>query len=47
MFNAFNRANFAPPASAIGNAQAGQISATAPPAFNRRSEVHLLIGNDS
>jgi hypothetical protein len=30
MFNAFNRANFAPPASAIGNAQAGQISATAP-----------------
>ncbi len=30
MFNSFNRANFVSPNSAIGNAQAGQISATAP-----------------
>ncbi len=30
MFNAFNRANFGTPNSAIGNAQAGQISSTAP-----------------
>jgi hypothetical protein len=30
MFNAFNRANFANPNAAIGNPQAGQISATAP-----------------
>lgn len=29
MFNAFNRANFGTPNSAIGNAQAGQISSTA------------------
>ena len=30
MFNAFNRANFGNPNSAIGNPQAGQISGTAP-----------------
>ncbi|MEP7366122.1 MAG: carboxypeptidase regulatory-like domain-containing protein [Acidobacteriota bacterium] len=30
MFNAFNRANFGTPNAAIGNAQAGQISSTAP-----------------
>ena len=30
MFNAFNRANFGDPAASIGNAQAGQISSTAP-----------------
>ncbi|MBI4904356.1 MAG: TonB-dependent receptor [Acidobacteria bacterium] len=30
MFNAFNRANFGNPNAAIGNAQAGQISGTAP-----------------
>ncbi|MBK5291650.1 MAG: hypothetical protein JJE04_08260, partial [Acidobacteriia bacterium] len=30
MFNAFNRANFGNPNPAIGNAQAGQISGTAP-----------------
>jgi hypothetical protein len=30
MFNAFNRANFNTPNAAIGNAQAGQISGTAP-----------------
>ncbi len=30
MFNAFNRANFGLPNSAIGNAQVGQISSTAP-----------------
>ncbi len=30
MFNAFNRANFGTPNAAIGNPQAGQISATAP-----------------
>jgi hypothetical protein len=30
MFNAFNRANFANPAAAIGNPTAGQISGTAP-----------------
>jgi hypothetical protein len=30
MFNAFNRANFGLPNAAIGNVQAGQISATAP-----------------
>jgi len=30
MFNAFNRANFGTPNAAIGNANAGQISATAP-----------------
>jgi len=30
MFNAFNRANFGTPNSAIGNAQVGQISSTAP-----------------
>src|SRR5262245_21079561 len=30
MFNAFNRANFGTPNSAIGNANAGQISTTAP-----------------
>jgi hypothetical protein len=30
MFNAFNRANFGLPNAAIGNATAGQISATAP-----------------
>jgi hypothetical protein len=30
MFNAFNRTNFATPNAAIGNAQAGQISGTAP-----------------
>jgi len=29
MFNAFNRANFGLPNSAIGNATAGQISSTA------------------
>ena len=30
MFNAFNRANFGTPNASIGNAQAGQISGTAP-----------------
>ena len=30
MFNAFNRANFSTPNASIGNAQVGQISATAP-----------------
>jgi hypothetical protein len=30
MFNAFNRANFSIPNASIGNAQVGQISATAP-----------------
>jgi hypothetical protein len=30
MFNAFNRANFGIPNASIGNAQLGQISATAP-----------------